>query len=79
MPTYQAPKAQGWSWVLLCVFIVKIDLEDVDDILQAVAQRTGRPLDDIDRNPMMGQIKTVGDVVHFFVAQPRAVIPTAAA
>jgi hypothetical protein len=49
-----------------------IDLGDLDSvILDEVAERTGRTLDNLPANPRYGQIKTVADLVEFFWQQPR--------
>jgi hypothetical protein len=48
-----------------------IDPDDVDDIAETIAWRTGRPLRDVERNPVR-QVETVGDLVRFFAHQPRA-------
>lgn len=53
------------------------DLLDDPDALDmsvapAVAQRTGRTLDDADRNPFYGRVNTVQDLVLFFNAQPKS-------
>lgn len=50
---------------------LKIDPDDVDDLAEAIAQRTRRPLDHCEQNPLYGKVKTVGELVGFFVHQPR--------
>jgi len=45
--------------------------EDVDDVVEEVAKRSGRSLDDIRGNPYKGRVRTVGDVVQFVSHQPR--------
>jgi hypothetical protein len=50
---------------------IGIDPGDVDDIAETIAWRTGRPLRDVERNPVR-QVDTVGDLVRFFAHQPRA-------
>lgn len=47
-----------------------IDGDELDDVAQTIARRTGRPLVDTERNPA-GPILTAGDLVHFFTRQPR--------
>lgn len=37
---------------------LKIDPEDIEDAATAIAQRTGRPLDECERNPLYGNVKT---------------------
>jgi hypothetical protein len=50
---------------------LRIDSEDLDNLAEAVAQRTGRPLVGYEKNPLFGQVKTVGDLVSFFLHQPQ--------
>lgn len=45
--------------------------EDVEDILEEVAERTGRSLDAVEANPYWGRVRTVGDIVEFVSHQPR--------
>ena len=52
---------------------LQIDSEDLDmDIVQEIAQRTGRTLENPEKNPYYDKINTVGDLVYFFNAQPKA-------
>lgn len=39
-------------------------------IAETIAQRCGRSLDNFDENPLIGKVKTAGDLVMFFNAQP---------
>ena len=49
---------------------LKMDADDVEDIVLEVAERTGRNLTETAENPMHGKVNTVGDLVIFMVAQP---------
>jgi hypothetical protein len=50
---------------------LQIDDEDLDmSIAEKIAQRCGRSLDNFDENPLIGKVKTAGDLVMFFNAQP---------
>lgn len=47
------------------------DPDDLDmDIVEEIANRTGRSLGQLERNPHCGQVHTVRDLVQFFNAQP---------
>jgi hypothetical protein len=49
-----------------------IDDDDLEmDVAAVVAERTGRTLDDADRNPFFKKLRTVADLVMFFDAQAR--------
>jgi hypothetical protein len=48
-----------------------IDSEDLDDLAEVVAQRTGRTLEECEGNPWFGKVTTVGALVSFFEHQPR--------
>ena len=50
---------------------LKIDPDDIEDLIPVVAQRTGRCLENTERNPFFGKIETVGDLVLFINNQPR--------
>lgn len=50
---------------------LRIDPEDTDILAEAVAQRTGRSLDQCENNPLYGKITTVGELVEFCNHQPR--------
>ncbi|RII24945.1 MAG: hypothetical protein CXR30_19450 [Geobacter sp.] len=50
---------------------LKIDPDDIEDLIPIVAQRTGRSLEHTERNPFFGKIETVGDFVLFINNQPR--------
>ena len=53
--------------------LLELDHDDLDmDIVEAIAQRTGRSLDGIESNPFAGKVETVGDLVHLFNSQPMA-------
>ena len=50
-----------------------IDMEDLEmDLAVQISQRTGRSLTDSVANPYYEKIRTVGDLVLFFNAQPKA-------
>lgn len=50
---------------------LKIDPDDIEDLLPVVTQRTGRSLEHTERNPFFGKIETVGDFVLFINNQPK--------
>ncbi len=51
--------------------LLEIDSDDLDmDLVAEIAERTGRSLEGWEKNPWHGKVETVGDLVHFFVAQP---------
>lgn len=54
---------------------LKIDSEEIPDIAEVVAQRTGRPLEKCESNPLYGKVKTVRELVEFFIHQPRRQSP----
>jgi hypothetical protein len=56
---------------------LKIDSDGLDDIAEAVVQRTGRPPDACEANPLYGKVKTVRDLVEFFIHQLRRSRPAA--
>ncbi len=56
---------------------LKIDMDDMEDLAEVIAQRTGRPLDRCQQNPLCGKVKTVRDLVEFFIHQPRRSPPAA--
>jgi hypothetical protein len=56
---------------------LKIDPEDIEDIVEAIAQRTGRPLEDCEANPLHGKVTTVRELVEYFVNQVRRSRPAA--
>ena len=43
--------------------------DELDDVAQTIARRTGRPLEGVERNPVLS-VETVGDLVRFFAHQP---------
>jgi len=55
--------------------LVKGLLEDPDDLdlslINEIAERTGRSLDNAENNPLFGKVLTVEDLVLFFNAQAR--------
>ena len=57
------------AWVIRAVY--ELDPDDIDlDLLADVASRTRRLIRDTSSNPFRGGVKTVGDLVAFFCAQP---------
>ena len=48
-----------------------IDGEDVSDMVEVIARRTGRSLESAEANPLYGQVHTVGELVLFLTCQPR--------
>ncbi len=51
---------------------LKVDQGDLEDVVASrVAERTGRSHEAATANPLSGKVRTVGDLVHFFNAQPR--------
>jgi hypothetical protein len=50
---------------------LNIDFEDVDDLLIMIAQRTGRSIEETEKNPYYDKVKTVGDMVLFINSQPK--------
>jgi Mn-dependent DtxR family transcriptional regulator len=51
-----------------------IDPDDLDMVIaMRVAERTGRSLEQPERNPHYDKIVTVGDLVNFFNNQPHSV------
>lgn len=52
---------------------LRMDWEDVDDLLKDVALRAGRSLERSESNPLYGQVRKVGDLVLFLMYQPKCV------
>ena len=53
------------------VGLLMVDPDDLDmDIVQDIAARTGRSLDQLEQNPHFGRVRTVRDLVQFFNVQP---------
>lgn len=50
---------------------LKIDPEDVEDLVHEVAQRAGYDISNCEANPLYGKVQTVGDFVMFFTHQPK--------
>ena len=51
-----------------------IDSEDFnEDIVEEIAQRTGRTLDGVESNPYYGKVNTVAELVYYFNLQPKQV------
>jgi hypothetical protein len=51
---------------------LKMDWDDVDDLLADVAFRAGRSLENLELNPLYGQVRNVGDLVLFLMYQPKS-------
>lgn len=58
---------------------LNIDPDDIEDAIPIVAQRTGRSLEQTEKNPFFGKIETVGDFVLFINNQPRLIAKITAA
>ena len=55
-----------------------IDPEDLDyDIVDEIAARTGRSLENSEQNPYWEKVETAGDLVQFFLHQPKTDIAQA--
>lgn len=50
---------------------LRLDTDDLDDLILDMAQRSGRCLAHTSANPLFGKVATVGDLVDFLHAQPR--------
>lgn len=48
-----------------------LDIDDLEDLLQDVAERSSRSLDKTEENPHFGKLNTVMDLVLFINAQPK--------
>ena len=55
---------------------LRLDADDLDDLVVDMAQRARRSLADTSANPLFGKVTTVGDLVEFLQAQSR--LPTCA-
>jgi len=51
---------------------LRIDSDDLEDLIVDVAERTGRSLDRAEHNPFFGKVRTVRDLVSFVDAQAPA-------
>jgi hypothetical protein len=51
---------------------LRLDDEDIEDLADLIAERSGRTLSDAESNPFYGQMVTVGDLVLFFAHQQRS-------
>jgi hypothetical protein len=49
---------------------LRIDPEDVENLVHEVAQRAGYDIAECENNPLFGKVETVGDFVMFFTRQP---------
>lgn len=52
---------------------LKIDPDDVDLLASDIAQRAGRTLIPLDKNPYWGRVASVEDLIRAVCAQPRSV------
>lgn len=50
---------------------LRLDADDLDDLVVDMAQRSRRSLVDTSANPLFGKVTTVGDLVEFLQVQPR--------
>ncbi|MCU7873666.1 MAG: hypothetical protein KZQ91_13075 [Candidatus Thiodiazotropha sp. (ex Lucinoma borealis)] len=51
--------------------LLEIDEEDLDlDLLEEIAQRTGRSMNNTEKNPYFEKVRTLGDLVYFVNEQP---------
>jgi hypothetical protein len=50
---------------------LRIDADELEELLLDIAMRSGRSLDRTESNPFYGKIHTVSDLVLFIAAQPR--------
>ena len=55
-----------------CTDTLDIDPEDFEYLIADLADRCGRSLDSYEQNPYYGRVRTVGDLVQFLCAQPKA-------
>jgi hypothetical protein len=51
---------------------LRLDDEDIEDLADLIAERSGRTLSDAELNPFYSQMVTVGDLVLFFAHQQRS-------
>lgn len=51
---------------------LRLDVDDIDDVGEEIAQRTSRQLKNTQDNPYFDQVETVEDLVLFFSHQPRS-------
>ncbi len=49
---------------------LRLDVEDLEQNMLDIAQRTGRLLENTEANPFYGRVNTVGDLVKFVSNQP---------
>jgi hypothetical protein len=50
---------------------LRMDWEDVDELLKDAAFRAGRSLEHTESNPFYGQVRNAGDLVLFLMYQPK--------
>lgn len=50
---------------------LRLDADDLDDLVADMAQRARRSLADTSANPLFGKVTMVGELVEFLQAQPR--------
>lgn len=55
--------------------ILNFDREDELDMLDDIAFRARRSMEDTEDNPLFDKVHTVADIVHFFEYQPRLPFP----
>jgi hypothetical protein len=49
---------------------LRLDEEDLEDVAMEIARRAQRSFENIEKNPLFGKVKTVGDLVLFLNLQP---------
>ena len=50
---------------------LRMDCEDLDDLLADIAARAGRSVEDAESNPLFGRVERVRDLVMFLSHQPK--------
>ena len=50
---------------------LRLDPEELEDLVEAIAKRINRSLEDSVHNPYYGELRTVGNLVHFLASQPK--------
>jgi hypothetical protein len=51
---------------------LKFDPDTIDEVVEVVAQRASRSLENYEQNPFYGKLVTVSDLVMFFANQPKS-------
>ena len=50
---------------------LRIDLDDLDEVVFTISKRSGRSLDGCESNAYYGKVETVADLILFLCAQPK--------